>query len=245
VFRDKRTQKRNVYTLNVWIFAFILIAASGLAYRLLAFHFKYLSETPLVLPVPLSHFPTEIGTWTGKDVPIPQNIQRVADNDDFINRLYINNFNNEWVNVYIAYTAQPRTMLGHSPQVCYVGGGWVHDSTESAEIESKANRKIPCLIHSFHRPYPENDRITVLNFYIVNGQLTTDESVFSGLGWRTPNIAGNPARYVAQVQISSVLENSIRRAASDMAELIRDFFPDENGKVKAAEYTRTESPFLN
>jgi len=72
----------------------------------------------------------------------------------------------------------------------------------------------------------------ILNFYIVNGQLTDDESVFSGVGWRTPNIAGDPARYVAQVQFSSVLENSARSAVLDFTDLILDYFPDENGKVR-------------
>jgi len=78
----------------------------------------------------------------------------------------------------------------------------------------------------------------VLNFYIVNGQLTSDESVFSGVGWRTPNIGGDPARYVAQVQISSVLENSIRTAAKEIADVILDFLADKDGKVKAAEFNQ-------
>jgi hypothetical protein len=72
-----------------------------------------------------------------------------------------------------------------------------------------------------------------LNFYILNGQLTTDENDFSGLLGRRPNIAGDPARYVAQVQISSVLENSIRNIATDMMDLVLDRLPDENGKVQA------------
>jgi hypothetical protein len=76
----------------------------------------------------------------------------------------------------------------------------------------------------------------VLNFYILNGQLTANEDTFSGIGWRTPNIGGNPARYVAQVQISSVLENSARRATADMSELLLDFLPDANGRVRAATY---------
>ena len=60
----------------------------------------------------------------------------------------------------------------------------------------------------------------------MNGQLTDDESVFTGIGWRTPNITGNPARYVAQVQISSVLENSIHSAARDFTDLLLTWFPD-------------------
>ena len=51
----------------------------------------------------------------------------------------------------------------------------------------------------------------------------------------------NPARYVAQVQISSVFENSVRSATRDIAELVLDYFPDESGKVKAVEYVEASS----
>jgi hypothetical protein len=79
------------------------------------------------------------------------------------------------------------------------------------------------------------NQTVVLNFYILNGQITTEERNFSGLLGRRPNIAGDPAWYVAQVQISSVLENSILNIATDMTDLMLDFFPDENGKIRAAD----------
>jgi hypothetical protein len=43
---------------------------------------------------------------------------------------------------------------------------------------------------------------------------------------------------VAQVQISSVLESSVRKAAQDVTDLVLNFLPDENGKVKAAGFIR-------
>jgi len=225
----------------VWIFTFFLLISSGITYRVLASRLKLVVDTPVELPLPLSAFPIKVGQWVGRDVPIPQNIQRVAGNDAFLNRLFINDLSKQWANVYIAYTAHPRTMLGHRPQICYVAGGWVHDSTELIDMISSTGREFPCLLHRFHRPAPETEETVVLNFYIVNGQLTSDERVFSGVGWRTPNIDGNPARYVTQVQISSVFENSVRSAAKDIAELVLDFFPDENGKVRAIEYVEPSS----
>lgn len=219
----------------VWILAVLLLISFGIAYRVLASRLQLVVGTPIKLPVPLSAFPRKVGNWTGKDVPIPQNVQRVAGNDDFLNRLYINKSNNEWANVYVAYTARPRSMLGHRPEVCYIGGGWVHDNTQRSEVISNTGRRIPCSIHRFHWPSAQYQEQVILNFYIVNGRLTSDESVFSGVGWRTPNISGDPARYVAQVQISSVLESSLRKAAADMTDLILDFFPDENGRVRGAD----------
>ncbi len=83
------------------------------------------------------------------------------------------------------------------------------------------------------------DQAVVLNFYVLNGKLTAEEKDFSGLfsgllGLRI-NIAGDPARYVAQVQISSVLENSVRMMAKDVVDLILDYLPDQNGKVRAVD----------
>ncbi len=244
MYVNKPVRVGRISTSLVWVFVVILVILSGIGYRVLASRLKLAVETPIKLPIPLSAFPTEIDNWTGRDVPIPPNIQRVAGNDDFINRLYINKSNNEWANVYIAYTARPRTMLGHRPEVCYVAGGWVHDSTQPSEVVTNTYRKVSCLVFRFHTPAPQYEERIVLNYYIVNGQITADETVFSGVGWRTPNIAGDPARYVTQVQISSVLENSSRTAAKDMTDLILDYFPSKDGKVKAAEYTITTSNAL-
>lgn len=228
----------------VWMVAVMLLVSCGITYRVLATRLKLVVDTPVALPVLLTSFPRRIGPWFGKDVPIPPNILRAAGNDASLKRLYTNETNNQWANVYIAYTAHPRTMLGHRPRICYVAGGWVHDSTQEVTIRSNAGRIVPCLIHRFHQPAPSNEEILVLNFYIVNGQLTSDDRVFSGVGWRTPNINGDPARYVTQVQISSILENSIQSAAEDMVEQILDFFPDEVGRVRAVEYIDPSSGSL-
>lgn len=228
------------HVLFVWVSAILLLVTAGAAYRVLASRLKRI-ESGVSLPVSLDAYPRRIGQWVGEDVPIPLNIQEVAGNDSFVNRLYKNKSNKEWVNVYIAYTGQARTMLGHRPRVCYVAGGWIHDGTEQSQFTTRAGRELPCLIHRFHKPSPDYEATVILNFYIINGVLTCDHRVFSGIGWRTPNIEGDPARYVAQVQISSLLENSTRSAAMDMADLILDLLPDETGRVKAIEYAESLS----
>ncbi len=225
----------------VWIIAVLLLLSAGITYRILASRLQTVVNTPIKLPVPLSAFPSQIGNWTGEDIPIPENIQRAAGNDDFLNRLYINKSTEQWANVYIAYSARPRTMSGHRPEICYVGGGWIHDSTEQSEVISPSGRKVPCLIQHFHKPAPINDEIVVLSFHILNGQLICKQSGFSGVGWRTPNIAGNPARYVTQVQISSALENSVLATTKELVDQMIDFFPDKDGKIRATEFINAES----
>lgn len=214
-----------------------MIILSGIAYRVLAYRLKLVAANPISLPAPLSVFPMHIGNWVGTDLSIPATTKEYMKKhfaDDFLSRQYINDMIQAWADVYIVYcSSQPGGILGHQPRVCYPGNGWIHDSTETSKFISRAGRKIPCLIHRFHKPAPMYNQTVVLNFYILNGQLTTDEKDFSGLLGRRPNIDGNPARYVAQVQISSVLENSILNIATDMTDLMLDFFPDENSTVKA------------
>ena len=210
-----------------WAVGILVLAGGG--YRVASSGLQSITASPVVLPVPLSAIDKKVNGWAGKDVAIDENVLRVAGNDDFINRLYENASSGQWAGVYVAYSARPRTMLGHRPVACYVGGGWVHDSTERYELISDRGRKIPALLHNFHMPGPGYEQIVVINYYVVNGRVTVEEKGFSGLGWRTPNIAGNAARYVAQVQINSVMENSARQAAEELTESIIKFLPDTNG----------------
>ncbi|MHC4113880.1 MAG: exosortase-associated EpsI family protein [Planctomycetota bacterium] len=228
---------KNVSFLLIWILTAVTLVLSGAIYRTYATSLKLITNKAVGLPVPLRNFPFKINAWLGQDVPIPESIQRVAQNDDFLNRTYVNEVSGQWANVYIAYSGSPRTMLGHQPLACYVAGGWIHDDVRSSSFVSVEGTLIPCLLHRFHKPMPSHDEIIVLNFYILNGRLIANEDGFSGFGWRAPNIAGDPARYVAQVQISAALENSVRAAAIDITDRVIDFFPDSNGNVKAAKYT--------
>jgi hypothetical protein len=227
----------------IWILAILLLVSSGVTYRLLASHLELLFDTPISLPVPLSAFPTKIGNWVGRDMAIPNITKEYMEKnfaDDYLSRRYINVATQAWADVYIVYCSSlPAGILGHQPLICYPAHGWIHDRTEPSQFISRAGQEIPCLKHRFHKPAPTHNQTVVLNFYILNGQLNTDEDNFSGPWGRRPNIAGDPARYVAQIQISSVLENSIRTAAQDMTDLILDLLPDENGEVRAAKYTNT------
>ena len=224
----------------LWTLAILLLVSTGITYRVLASHFKYVSNSPISLPVPLSAFPTKIGNWVGSDLPIPTTTKEYMEKnfaDDFFSRRYVNAAANAWADVYVVYcSSRPGGVVGHKPQVCYPAHGWLHDSTEPSQFVSRIGQQVRCLIHRFHKPAPVYDQTVVLNFYILNGQITANEKDFSGFLGRRPNIAGDPARYVAQVQISSVLENSIRTAAKDMTDLILDFLPDKNGTVRATGY---------
>jgi len=223
----------------VWILAVSLLLSAGVAYRVPARQLKLLGQEPIELPVPLSEFPREIGDWMGTELGIRATTQEyMKDNfaDDFFSRRYVDSVAKAWADVYVVYcSSRPGGILGHRPGVCYPAFGWQHESTEKSQLISKAGKQIDCLLHRFYKPPPEYDRIVVLSFYVLNGRITAKESDFSGPFGRRPNIARDPSRYVAQVQISSAQDKSVEMAAEQMADMILDFLPDGNSRVKAAE----------
>jgi hypothetical protein len=215
-----------------YILAIFVLLVSGIGYRALAQYLEVYEVKPVMLPRQLAEFPIQVGHWSGQDIPIPPGTLKIAHNDDYLYRLYTSNESREVVNLYIAYTARPRNMVGHNPQACYIGSGWIHDGTTPSVFVLNSGTEVPCLIHRFHRPSPSDETITVLNYYVANGRISNDENTFSGIGWRTPNIKRDPSRYVAQVQISALLESSARKAAKEITDLVLDFLPDETGEVK-------------
>ncbi len=239
-----------VSTPLVWLSVVLLLILSGVVYRVIASHLQLVSDTPISLSMSLSSFPSHIYDWVGTELTIPSITKEYMEKnfaDDFLSRRYINNNNatKSWADVYIVYcSSKPGGILGHQPRVCYPAHGWVHDSTEPSQFTSRTGRSISCLIHRFHKSTSIYEQTIVMNFYILNGQITTKESDFSSPFSRRPNLARDPTRYVAQVQISSVLENSVRTAAKDITDFIFDFLPNDNCDVKAEKYANTNNGIL-
>jgi hypothetical protein len=220
----------------VWlaaVLAVLLLVATGFAYRTAMARVQGEDVEPVRLPVPLAQFPWQVGDWAGENLPIPETTEvymRQNFADDYLSRHYTNGAQKLSANLYVVYcSSKPGGILGHRPGICFPNNGWVHDSTETSEITSRSGRPIGCLIHRFHKRAPAYQEIVVLSFYVLNGQITLDESGFSGFWTRRPNISGDLARYVAQVQVSSLFEHSVRTAAAQMADAILSFLPDRNG----------------
>ena len=228
-------------TAPVWvavILAVLLLIGTGIAYRAAASGLRDVLNEPIDLPVPLSELPLDIHGWTGEELPIATTTREYMETnfaDDYISRRYMHPEKNVWADVYVVYCAsKPAGILGHQPRVCFPAHGWIHDGTTSSELKLRSGERIEVLLHQFHKPAPAYREVFVLSLWVLNGQITLSEDEFSGFFGRRPNVSGDPARYVAQVQISSTLEHSARAAARDVIETILTFLPDKEGRVKAA-----------
>lgn len=217
----------------------LLLVTAGVAYRTAAARLQGDSHDQVTLPISLKAFPKRVDGWAGEDLEIPSTTDAYMKRnfaDDYVSRRYTKAAQGVWADVYVVYcSSKPAGILGHQPLVCYPGNGWIHDGTESSQIVSRGGRPISCLVHSFHKPAPTYQQIVVLNFYVVNGQITLTERDFSGILGRRPNIAGDPARYVAQVQVSSIFEHAARTAAAEIADIILAFLPDQQGRVSVTD----------
>jgi len=217
--------------------AIVLLFAAGAGFRFLESKVQAIGDKPIELPVPLSAIPLQIGTWSGEEAEIPAVTKSYMERnfaDDFISRRYVSE-GGLWADLYVVYcSSRPAGILGHRPPVCFPAHGWIRESTTESEAVLRSGRTIKCLIHRFRKPAPAYLEIVVMSFYVVNGEITLTESDFSSFLGRRPNLSGDPARYVAQVQISSVLEHSVRTAASEFVGTVLRFLPDPEGRVKAA-----------
>jgi EpsI family protein len=200
-------------TVHRWwgsLLAGVVLLAGGWGYRLTAAALSPDLAAQIRLDPPLSSLPLTLGPWQGQDVPVSAGVQRIAQNDDFVSRSYRSVETGDVVSLYVGYTARPRTMLRHRPTVCYPSAGWSHLQTRTVEVLLPASARpspgrpvsLPALVHAFMRPAAASEaRVLVLNYYVLNGQVTIDENSFWGLRWRDPNPGRNASRYVAQVQL--------------------------------------------
>lgn len=213
--------------------AVLLLVGAGIAYRIGAARF----EEPAAVrpPVFLAEVPIAMEGWTGETLAIPtttEDYMRSNFADDYISRRYVNEQQRLWADAYLVYcSSRPAGMLGHQPMVCFPAHGWIHDETSESEYQTTSGRRIPCLVHHFHKQAPDYGRVVVLNFYVLNGQITLREADFSGFFGRRPNLSGNPMRYVAQIQISSGAEHSARSLAAALTDSVLAILPDPNGQV--------------
>jgi len=218
----------------------VLLFAAGVAYRAAASAWGKRSDVNIRLPVPLNAIPRQIGGWIGEDLSIEaatEEYMKTNFADDYVSRRYVNRTERLLADAYVVYcSTRPSGILGHRPQICYPGSGYEWDGTMQSDFTTQSGRKIECLIHSFHRKPPDFLQVYVLNFYVLNGRITLSENDFSSLFDRRPNLDGDLARYVAQVQISSFnTEYPARALASQMADIILRFLPDQQGRVAVAD----------
>jgi len=156
------------------------------------------SKVPLD-PAVLERFPRQIRDWTGQDVPLEEATRERTGADAIINRRYARRNSVESVGVYVASGITTRALVGHRPEVCFISAGWTLMERRSLELSGPEGGKLPCTIYQFSRGMLDAARMTVLHYYIVDGQYCGDVSLLRRKTWRGAALVD----YATQVQISA------------------------------------------
>jgi len=179
------------------ITASFLMLILGLGYRVLAARLSAPLNTTPISQDALKLLPLQISDWTGREVPLDEAIVRATDTDAHVNRSYSRNNSLEFVSLYIATGVKARDLMPHRPEVCYTGAGWTLIDKDSLELPLSDGTELSCNIMQFSRGTLTTKKVVVLDYYIVDGQYSSDVSLLRSKAWR----GSGTVRYVAQVQI--------------------------------------------
>lgn len=85
----------------------------------------------------LASFPRQIGSWTGSDFPLTQDVLDVLGPGDFLTRAYQENAST-YIELFVAYFPSQRTGdTIHSPKNCLPGAGWAPVQEKRIQILTK------------------------------------------------------------------------------------------------------------
>jgi EpsI family protein len=135
-----------------------------------------------IAPETLEGFPTQLGGWTGQDVPLDETIAEKTDADAHINRQYSRHNGRDSVRLYVAYGGTWEMML-HRPEVCYPGSGWTLIDGDLLELPIDNGMRLPCSIFRFSQGELQTREMVVLYYCIADGRTYSNISLLRSRLW--------------------------------------------------------------
>jgi exosortase len=179
-----------------------IMVLAGVGHRVLAARIDRALGQSLALRQALSTLPLQLERWQGRDVPLDEQVRRIAGDDDFLNRQYLDGTSGRTIGLYVGYVGRPRSRLGHRPDVCYPAHGFEETSRQPMSVKSRDGAEVPAVLYEFANPQPGGPRERVLATYVINGQYVTDVTASGGLNGRSVGLGAKRETYVARVQVS-------------------------------------------
>ncbi len=201
-----------VYEARISLGIAILIGG-GLFYRTAQSYYDGPALQDPLPPGTLGKLPLQIGDWTGMDVPLDPAVVEATDADQVLNRRY-ERPGGDSVLLYISNGVRARDLVPHRPEVCYPGSGWTLLGTKTYEPDGADPGAFRYRILKFERGGLTSRRLTLLNYYLIDGRFASDVALLRSRIWRR----AGAARYVTQVQI---LVGG--RHSRDASEMLREF----------------------
>ena len=190
--------QRHLPNLATSLIAVVLLLVFGIGHRLASAHFSEAVGTVVVKRGTLNALPMNMGEWTGREVPLDERVVQATDTDDHVHRVYTDS-NGQAVTLYLACGIRMRDLMPHRPEVCYPSAGWILEGKRSTEINGPAHEPHLAQVLRFRQGGLGNTRMSVLNYYLVDGRHCPDVSLLRSQAWRV----GTGLTYAAQVQVAA------------------------------------------
>jgi hypothetical protein len=184
------------------IVALAVLVFAGVGHRLLARRIDSLLSEYLQPKQPLAALPFQLASWTGRDIPLDEQTRRMAGDDDFLNREYVDAITGRSVSLCVGYIGRPRSRLGHRPDVCYPAHGYRQVSCQTVEIRIGQKEPVPALLYRYTSQILGNPSEIVLATYVINGHWVTDTALAGDYNTRGPALFARQVAFVARVQLS-------------------------------------------
>jgi EpsI family protein len=178
----------------------LLLLASGAASRVIDSELRRpVSDTG---PPQFAQVPLEFGPWRGVDVPLEASIVQTADADSFLCRRYVNAARRTAVTLYVADGVRTRDLLPHRPDVCYPAAGWTLESAAPVRVALDDGGSLPATLYVFGRGGLDGRGVTVLSFFVVDGEVHPGVGRLRSAFWQVPN-------RVQQVQMTCAQDDAL------------------------------------
>jgi EpsI family protein len=122
---------------------------------------------------PLASFPSQVGSWQGREVPIPRWALDVLGAGEFLERSFSRTPDEPSIDFFLAYFPTQRTgSTMHSPQNCLPGSGWTPVESVRVEVPHPDGGRIRVNRYVLARGL---DRLLVLYWYQSHGRMVASE----------------------------------------------------------------------
>jgi EpsI family protein len=192
---------------------------------------------------PLSLMPETIGSWTGQDLPIADDVLAILGKGEFLNRVYVSskamNVNqtlgesaaNLPITLFIGYFPTQRSGQSiHSPQNCLPGAGWAFDSHRYTTLQDVNGKTYS--VGEYQISNGET-RQFVIYWYQAHGRSIPNEYVARAYmvadAIRMDRTDGALVRVITQIAPTETVADARRRAVrftSLMAPMLPRFIPN-------------------
>jgi EpsI family protein len=122
----------------------------------------------------LNAFPSDLGNWTGRDVPMSQDVLNILGPGDFLVRVYRNQVQPQpYIDLFIAYFPSQRAGdTIHSPKHCLPGAGWLPVESRRVQIALPGRAAFPANRYIIAKGV---DRQLVLYWYLAHNRAVASE----------------------------------------------------------------------